>query len=1260
MAALTTNPLFTQAQQGIPSPVPADHASEFKSVLQPFVGQSFATGIPPSNAGIGPLAIVVLPDNTVLASGGPGRNELFHLKSDGGPVGAPLATLPFPIYELALDAQGNLWATTGGGPLLRLDPKTGAILGQYGEGLTQSLAIDPANGLIYVSSGNGIEIFNPTTGTFTHYSDIRVGDLAFAPDGSLWAVSWPYKAGDVIRFDLTARTPDPQLMLGESADVTAIAFGIPGSKLDDLLFLSHSAESSPGAGMQLTMVDLATMQQVALASGGTRGDMLTTTVDGRVLISNSNQIDVISPVQPPKVAYTNPPPQAVIALPRGTLTVTYDHDMTDDSATDPNSVTNPANYQLVGEKAGAVVINAVTYDQATRTAVLIFDSLVADTYQLQVSTAVQSTDRLGLVEPYSTTFQAVSDFTPLVDIHFSEGRADQAAGTVSYDVTVTNKTGYDLLAPMVLYFDGLRPAAAQLAHSTVDSTTGDWWIDLGSLLAGGRLKAGEATTQTIVTIQSPTSQRLGFSAGLLAAPYPNADPIFDSEPITTATAGEPYQYQAAAHDPNDSTLTYFLYKGPAGMTVDPTSGLLTWSPGVNSPATVPVTLQVYNLRGGSATQEFTVGVAGVNAAPVFDALAPQISGQEAQPLQISVNATDTDGDRLVYWADHLPAGASFDPVQHILNWTPAYGQAGTYPGVTFVVSDGVQQVTETTTLLIAPSDPPPTLLRPADQTVREGDPLRIQLKGASPVGNALTYASNQLPAGATLDPITGLFQWTPGYDQHGVYQVPFSVSDGQQTTTQTTQITVLNVNAPPVFDVLGPFAVDEGQPLSFRAFALDPNNPGFIPQDRTADGTLTPLDGTAPTITYTVSGLPEGASFDAVTAMFSWTPDYNAAGDYVVTFTATNDGDGTGVPAAASANVAIHVANVNLAPQVTAIVDQTMNKGTVLDIPVQAADADGDPLVLSVQGLPKFGTFTDNGTGTGDLHFAPVADARGSYDITVTATDNGRGNGPEAVLSGAQSFVLTVNSPNEPPHLTPVGDKVAVVGQPLTFTLTATDLDQDPLIFSATGLPADAKLTQGTVYGAATVTWTPTAEDVGTYPVTFKVTDNGNGNAALVASDQQTINLSARVSDQPPVLAPVGTLTATAGQPFSATLSATDPDNDKLTFSATNLPAGATLDPLTGVLSWTPKLLQAGTFPGVVFTASDGYLSASQTATIQVNAVNQAPVLLPLQPQGGQEGSPMQFTLGAADPDGDSPLTFSALSGMPAGATFDGSAGQFQ
>src|SRR5262249_17916412 len=152
----------------------------------------------------------------------------------------------------------------------------------------------------------------------------------------------------------------------------------------------------------------------------------------------------------------------------------------------------------------------------------------------------------------------------------------------------------------------------------------------------------------------------------------------DSQPATAANAGQPYQYQAAAHDPDGVAVSYLLYKGPAGMTVDARTGLVSWLPTPASPAQAAVVLQAYDIRGGRVPPSFTVTVGGVSLPPAFDPLAVQFTGQEGQLLEIPVHATDTDGDPLVYWADGLPPGAVFDTSRQTLTWTPGPQTAGTY------------------------------------------------------------------------------------------------------------------------------------------------------------------------------------------------------------------------------------------------------------------------------------------------------------------------------------------------------------------------------------------------------------------------------------------------------------------------------------------------------------------------------------------------------------------------------------------------------
>ena len=105
-----------------------------------------------------------------------------------------------PVFNMAFDKSGQLWATTGGGPLLLLDAQTGQVRASFGDSLTQTLAVDPDSGMLYVSSGRGIEIFDPVKHTFTHFSDVRVDDLAFSPNGELWGTSWPVR-GDILKFN---------------------------------------------------------------------------------------------------------------------------------------------------------------------------------------------------------------------------------------------------------------------------------------------------------------------------------------------------------------------------------------------------------------------------------------------------------------------------------------------------------------------------------------------------------------------------------------------------------------------------------------------------------------------------------------------------------------------------------------------------------------------------------------------------------------------------------------------------------------------------------------------------------------------------------------------------------------------------------------------------------------------------------------------------------------------------------------------------
>jgi protocatechuate 3,4-dioxygenase beta subunit len=236
-------------------------------------------------------------------------------------------------------------------------------------------------------------------------------------------------------------------------------------------------------------------------------------------------------------------------------------------------------------------------------------------------------------------------------------------------------------------------------------------------------------------------------------------------------------------------------------------------------------------------------------------------------------------------------------------------------------------------------------------------------------------------------------------------------------------------------------------------------------------------------------------------------------------------------------------------------------------------------------------------------------------------------------------------SANRAPVLNPIGNKTVTEGQSLTFTISATDPDGDPLTCSASNLPSWAS------FNPATRTFSGTPNQAGSYSsVHFQVSDGALINAENIIITVTNVN-------RPPVLNTVGNKTVKEGQSLTFTVSATDPDSDPLTYSASNLPAGATFNPAKKTFTWTPGFSQAGTYPNVHFQVSDGVLTDAGDITITVTNVNRPPVLNTIGKKTVAEGQSLTFTVSATDPDGD-PLTYSAAN-LPSGATFDPAARTF-
>ena len=88
-------------------------------------------------------------------------------------------------------------------------------------------------------------------------------------------------------------------------------------------------------------------------------------------------------------------------------------------------------------------------------------------------------------------------------------------------------------------------------------------------------------------------------------PEPNNEPIITSTPITTASIGETYTYNVDAADSDEDTLTYTLTTPPIDMTINSSTGLISWTP--TEEGDYSVTVKVSDGK-STGSQSFTLTV----------------------------------------------------------------------------------------------------------------------------------------------------------------------------------------------------------------------------------------------------------------------------------------------------------------------------------------------------------------------------------------------------------------------------------------------------------------------------------------------------------------------------------------------------------------------------------------------------------------------------------------------------------------------------
>jgi hypothetical protein len=172
--------------------------------------------------------------------------------------------------------------------------------------------------------------------------------------------------------------------------------------------------------------------------------------------------------------------------------------------------------------------------------------------------------------------------------------------------------------------------------------------------------------------------------------------------------------------------------------------------------------------------------------------------------------------------------------------------------------------------------------------------------------------------------------------------------------------------------------------------------------------------------------------------------------------------------------------------------------------------------------------------------------------------------------------------------------QVTISGTPATSDVAGTTYSFTPqgsgpsgytLTYSISGKPAWASFSTST----GQLLGIPATANIGSYPnITISVS-NGYTHASLAPF---SITVTG-VTNTPPAISGTPPTTDTAGNAYSFIPTATDANNNPLTFSIQNLPRWATFSTTTGQLSGTPMASAAGTYSNIVISVSDGTATAS-------------------------------------------------------------------
>ena len=500
---------------------------------------------------------------------------------------------------------------------------------------------------------------------------------------------------------------------------------------------------------------------------------------------------------------------------------------------------------------------------------------------------------------------------------------------ISYTITATNNaTSYNAQSLP----DGLLINTSTGVISGIPTSSGTSSINLTATNDDGA--TGSATL--VMTISQPL-------------------PVINS-PINASGAVDVFfEYQITATLAPNSFGAVGL---PAGLTVNPSSGLISGTP--TQSGLFASTISASNGNGtGSRSLEITI----LPQAPVITSAATA-NGSVGSSFSHQITASNNPTSYSV--SGTLPGGLSLNATSGLISGTPSTAGNATVT-ISAINSGGSGSASLFIEIAEASAPSPPEIISDLTTSGRVGSAFSYKILGSnSPTVYSL---SGNLPRGLTFNATTGRINGTPTEPGDSILTIGASNSGG--STTQSLAIQIL-----PLRPIISSTATANGTVGSAFSHQITANN--------------------NPT-SYSVSGtLPAGLSLNATSGLISGTP--SAAGNASVTVSATNAGG--------SGNQSL---TLRILAQVPAITSAATANGTVGSAFSHQITANNNPISYSVSGTLPAGLSLNATSGL----ISGTPSEAGNASVTVSATNAG-GSGSQPLAIQILALQSEPTDPNEP------------------------------------------------------------------------------------------------------------------------------------------------------------------------------------------------------------------------------------------------------